>query len=173
MKIKNQSLDYFLDFIGIIASLFCAIHCVALYFLLTISTLGSFLWLNSVQLERSFIAFSIAIAAGSLLWSYFQKHRKPQALWLSVLGISLILSSHIGYGISNHWLTAFGGILLAAAHTLNWLFIQNKFQYANSNRLLWLLSLIVALLLTYELTQSKESSIESRRELLELVWEKQ
>lgn len=171
MKIKKESLEYTLDFIGILASLACAIHCLALPFVLTISALGNLMWLNTSQLEWSFIVFTILIAASSLLWSFFWKHRKSQVLWLAVLGVSLIIGNHIEHTVNDYWLTAFGGILLASAHALNWLFLQKKFRYAISKGQLLALSFTVMALLTYKFTKSEVPANKEPKELLELVWE--
>jgi len=169
MKIKKKLFENFLDFLGFFAALVCAIHCAALPLFLTISAFGSLIWLEYSQLEWSILAFSILLVAGSLLWSFFKKHQKYQALWIAILGIALIIRSHIGYRANDHWLTAFGGILLAAAHALNWLYFHNKLRYAITSRQLLVLSFVVMALLTYKFTHVEAAPVESRKEFLELV----
>ena len=167
-KIKSP-----LDLIGIIASLLCAIHCMALPLLMTISALGSFTYFSNPKLEWLIIGLSILIASSSLLWSFLRIHHRPQAIWIAILGISLIIGSHIGHGVHDYWLAAIGGVLLATAHAVNWRFLSKPSQFSVSLQNLWTLSFVVIALLTYKFTQQEEAIPKDREDFLELVWKKE
>lgn len=171
MKVKKKSLDNQLDFIGIIASLICAVHCVALPFVLTLSAFSGFLWLANPTLEWSFLGISFIVATSSLFWSYFQKHKSPQALWVAAIAAILLIASHIGYSGHAHWMTAFGGLLLAIAHAINWLLIYEKPPFPFFNWYWFIPTVLAIALFSSKLRKTDQQVMPSRRELLEVVWQ--
>lgn len=117
---KSKFISINADFAGFMASMLCAIHCAALPFVLTLGTLSNLAWLEHGLIEVVFITLSIVIASWSLLRSYFLHHRSMQAILLVAAGFAVIIGSRFVNGDGEHWLTMAGGLIIAAAHTLNW-----------------------------------------------------
>jgi len=173
---KDQNLTNKLDFIGITTSLLCAVHCLALPFLLTAGVLSGLLWLGSALVEWTFISLSLMIAGFSLLWSYLRQHRRSEPLWLGGIGCMLLIMSRLVEGADEHLLTGLGGILIAVAHFVNWLLTQNPSLSLHLDWKKW--RILVALLLLFCFMSIKstcdhrtDKAAKSRTEFLELVWQ--
>jgi hypothetical protein len=72
--------------------------------------------------ERVFIGISTVIAALSLLPAYFRQHGKIRTLVLFVLGIGLVVTSHLAF--EDHLAVQIpflliGAILITMAHLIN------------------------------------------------------
>jgi len=78
------------DWVGVTASLLCAVHCAALPFLLTLSALGGLAFLDSPILEYTMICLALGVAAYALTQSYRKDHRKKDPLYIALLGFALI-----------------------------------------------------------------------------------
>lgn len=109
------------DFIGFSASTLCAIHCLALPFVMTLSAMSGFQFLESPILEYSMLVIAITIAIRSLIPSY-QRHKRPQALGVFLLSLVLIIISRFFPEESAQELvfTVSGGFGFALAHVINW-----------------------------------------------------
>ena len=108
------------DWVGISASLLCAIHCAALPFLLTLSALGGLQFLDSPVLEFTMIFLALAVAAYALTHSYRKLHRKKDALYIALGGFAFIFLGQLPPLES--WealLSATGGVLVAVSHVVN------------------------------------------------------
>ena len=70
-----------LDAIESTASLCCAVHCVALPFVITILPLLGLGFLSSEKFELGMIVFSIGLASFSLCWGH-RIHKSRNALYL-------------------------------------------------------------------------------------------
>lgn len=99
----------------------CAIHCVAMPFVVGYLTYLGHGWVASESTELLLVGSAFLVAMGSLLPSYL-KHRNPAALALFALGLGLIAALHAaglnhgaGFGIA----MAVGGAMIAGAHWWN------------------------------------------------------
>ncbi|WP_188459881.1 MerC family mercury resistance protein [Marivirga lumbricoides] len=117
---RNRILNFPLDIFGILASLLCAIHCLALPILLSISSLAFLDFLANPWIEYSVIIISILIAFYSLLPAYKQ-HRKITPLIIVLTGFLLIAIGQSEFFIVPEFtFTSGGAICIALAHSINW-----------------------------------------------------
>jgi phosphate starvation-inducible membrane PsiE len=118
--VKTIFSQQLLDKVGFWASAGCALHCLALPFVITISAFSSLAFLNKPVVEESIIALSVFLGFGSMVPSYFRDHRKFSALYVLVLGFGLIGLSRIAeFEIWEIALTSAGATLVATAHIRN------------------------------------------------------
>lgn len=110
-----------LDRLGMVLSSACAVHCMAMPFVVgTLAYLGHG-WMASEEAELILFGTAFLIAMASLLPS-FLKHRNPAALLLFVLGAGVIGGVHytgFEHGAVAGLLMALGGSLIAFAHWKN------------------------------------------------------
>lgn len=127
MRKKNQFIGLHLDFIGFSASLLCAIHCMAVPFLVTLAPLARLHVFHASWLEYTVIFLSFCIGSISLVHGYQTHHQNGLALVILVAGFLLIGSGHL---FKTHWgellLTGSGGIVIATAHLINWRHIRQS-----------------------------------------------
>lgn len=83
-----------LDKAGITASWLCAVHCLALPFLIGVLPFVGLSFLLDETTERIFIGISVVLAAFSLLPAYFREHGKLRSIFLAAAGIGLIVLTH-------------------------------------------------------------------------------
>lgn len=110
------------DRVGATASFACAVHCVALPFVLALLPLVGLGFLAGHTFERIFVACAALLATASIVTG-FRRHRHPQALFLMVPGIVLLvcgvavdINSHIALHTAS---VVAGGVLVASAHVTN------------------------------------------------------
>ncbi len=109
------------DALGFIASMLCAVHCLALPFILTISTLSGLSFLANHTIEWVFIAISIVLATASLFPGYFKHHFNPIPLRIVAVGFAfLVVSRMLPHSNLEHVITGIGGLLIAFSHYKNW-----------------------------------------------------
>lgn len=110
-----------LDKIGMTTSILCAIHCLALPFLLTAGLISGLSWLNHHAVEWGLIIFAIIVAGMSFSNSYWYNHQSILPIFVAAVGCILLLSSRMIEGDLEHTITALGGLILAGAHYINWI----------------------------------------------------
>lgn len=125
-----------LDYTGATVSWVCAIHCLAMPFLITVLPLIGLNFLENELIEWILIGVSAIVSLLSLLPSYIYRHRKLGGILLFSLGFSLILVSHLVFEDETFFAVPFivlGTVLITSAHFINRRLCQNclKFQ-ANS-----------------------------------------
>ena len=108
-----------LDKIGITASIACAIHCAALPVIITSLPLLGLGFLANIWFEMGMISLSLIIGTYALLSSY-PKHKKALPILVLVGGFLCIGSGHLLIENMESILIPTGGILIAAAHLINW-----------------------------------------------------
>lgn len=111
-----------IDRVGATASLLCAVHCALLPFVLALLPLIGLEFLAGHTFERIFVACAALLASASILFAY-RRHRQPQALFLMLPGIALLLTG-IAIDIDAHLVVhticvVTGGALVASAHVTN------------------------------------------------------
>jgi hypothetical protein len=108
-----------LDRVGMFVSTACAVHCAALPVLLTVAGLG---WLGDERFEWSIILFSFAVASFRLFHSFFEQHRRRDALFLFLFGAAFILTAKselLEFNNAEAVLMTIGGCSIAFAHWRN------------------------------------------------------
>ncbi len=111
-----------LDKVGMTTSLLCAVHCLALPFLLSAGLISGVSWINHHLLEWCLIVLAILIAGKSFIHSYRHKHRSTLPMTMAAIAFVFLLTSRmIADEFAGHFLTAVGGVILAVGHYVNWL----------------------------------------------------
>ena len=108
-----------IDMVGTCVSQVCAVHCLTVPFLVMVLPLAGAGVLLGGSLEILFIMASVALATGSLCWS-FQRHRRWQVF--IVLGAALTMIAVGRFLASEPYELLFvfiGAVVLAAGHRLN------------------------------------------------------
>jgi hypothetical protein len=109
------------DKISIVASIACAIHCVALpIFFTTLPFLGADI-IENIWIELSTIAISLVIGGWSIVSSYIQYHRNKYILFGFFIGVSILILSNV---VNTEWIEIackiIGAAILITTHIYNW-----------------------------------------------------
>ena len=124
---KNRFVGLHLDFIGLSASLICALHCAALPLLLTMAPLAGLEVLENPWIDFSFIAVSFVIAISSLSHGYRKHHHRSMSLMVATIGFLLIAAGQLIHSEAMEIpLMVSGGSMVAIAHLINWRHIQQS-----------------------------------------------
>ncbi|BDD66169.1 membrane protein [Sphingobium sp. TA15] len=105
---------------GIIISSACLVHCLALPLAIALlpaiaSSLPSDSWVHPVL-----IGLALPVTGGAL-WRGYRTHLRAVPALLGALGLGFIASALFARGgLAEPALTVFGGLLVSAAHILNW-----------------------------------------------------
>jgi len=124
MQLKFQTLksNGFLDKTGATISWVCAVHCLAMPFVISFLPLLGIAFLAHEGIEYIIIGISIVIALVSLLPAYFKQHRKIRTLLLYVSGICFVIFADILFEESLSAKIIFvliGASLVSSAHFIN------------------------------------------------------
>ena len=123
--VKTNTIEVF-DKVGSAASIACAIHCLAMPFVITVMPLVGLSFFASEQAEWMLFAASALIATFNLCWGY-RKHKSRKALTMAVIGLTLLTIGRLLDHHSQHhggfdWYVLFlvaGGFWVAASHWIN------------------------------------------------------
>ena len=119
----SWSFSRWVDSLGSVGAVLCAVHCALLPFALVLLPIVGFGILASPAFETGFVLFATALAVASL-WNGYLRHRAYRALAVLVPGlvalwagvfITPIHESAIVHGL----MMSVGGVLVAAAHLVN------------------------------------------------------
>lgn len=91
MKINESTLDR----LGMLASLACAVECVALPVILAATPLAGLSMLAGERWEWAFVVAALGIGLLSLCHGYIKHHRRRRVLALFSVGISLMLLTRL------------------------------------------------------------------------------
>lgn len=108
-----------LDTAGMWASALCALHCLFLPVLLSVSAFSGLLILEDPMLENGLLVFSFILGTASLFPSYLNHHKNEKAIVVLMSGFLLIGFSRFTEGFSESLITATGAMLVAFAHYIN------------------------------------------------------
>lgn len=115
-----------IDAFGFTASVLCAIHCMAVPVLLTVSTWGWLEILNDPSIEMTVVVTSALLAIISIVPSYFRHHRSLKAIVLVASGFALIAVGRLQTDrIAEILFTSIGAAVVGSAHYLNWRLYRN------------------------------------------------
>jgi len=118
MKVFKHSIN--LDRVGITASTLCAIHCMALPFLLSMLPMWGLGFLADRKVEVMMILTSMVLGIWSLGKSYKRDHQKLMPIVLLAFGFAMIAAGHFsGIEILEPIFIPLGGFTIAAAHVWN------------------------------------------------------
>jgi uncharacterized membrane protein YhaH (DUF805 family) len=116
-----QKLSPRLDNVGITASILCAIHCAAIPVLFTSLPLIGLGFLANACVEWGMIIFALLIGFYSIGLSYRRVHHRPVPVIMLLLGFVIIMAGHaFAAGKTEAFIVPVGGILIAAAHFVNY-----------------------------------------------------
>ncbi len=114
-----------LDIVGMVLSLACALHCLAVPLLLMFGAFTGLHFLADPAIEHTVIFGSIIIAGLSLIPHYFH-HRRKEVLVTATTGFALIFIGHFfGLAWLHGLLVAAGGAAVAVSHLLNWRYCRD------------------------------------------------
>jgi hypothetical protein len=128
---KNRmiSWQYFLDRTGMWTSALCAVHCIVVPALISMSAFSSLAFLHNEYMENVVLAISATIAASSLIPSYIKHHRKGLPIVILLFGFCLMGMSRLLVELDESVMTSLGAALVAVAHLLNFRYCK-KFHQA-------------------------------------------
>jgi len=110
-----------LDRIGVTASTLCAVHCALVPIFITALPLLGLEFLANEWVEISMIIVSAILGTLSLSLSYRKQHHKLLPFIVLIAGFLLIGTGHFsGLHKLEPILIPIGGIIVAAAHVVNW-----------------------------------------------------
>jgi len=114
-----------LDGVGFIASLLCAIHCVAMPFAISFLPLLGWELLANPAIETGITFFSMCISVSSFIPSYKKSHHNWSPILLLIIGLSIIFCTHLfGPEELEFIFIPIGGVLISLAHYINWKLIK-------------------------------------------------
>ncbi len=113
----------FVDRVGALGSLLCAVHCALLPLAIALAPSLGLGLLASAGFETAFLAFATVLALVSLIQGY-RRHRAYRAMMFLAPGLLIMWSSQwlpgLGHeGIAHAVLMTVGGTLIGVAHILN------------------------------------------------------
>jgi hypothetical protein len=117
------SLSRWVDSLGSVGALLCAVHCALLPVALVLLPMVGFGILASPAFERGFVLFATGLAVASL-WNGHLRHRRYRAMAVLAPGLAAlwagILVPAIHHSLLVHALAmSIGGTLVAVAHLVN------------------------------------------------------
>ncbi len=144
---KTFFIDSRLDFVGFSASLLCAVHCLALPFLISILPFLGLGFLANPRIEYMIIILSFLLAVLAMIHGFKNHHQKLLPIFVITLGFIIIAIGLIcGHGhawefietagpialkeIKNehssieHLVTPIGAMIVSLGHYTNWLYIK-------------------------------------------------
>lgn len=105
------------DFVGSMAALICAVHCMAFPLFLSLGLISS--THHNHAFDFIFFAFGVGIALYVLVKDYFKKHKNAQPSIIAIIGFVVLF-----FGIQSHgqlfYLSVTGGLMVTASHYINW-----------------------------------------------------
>ena len=110
-----------LDFVGVLSAAICAVHCLAVPFLLAFGALGKNTHWVSHQFEMVFFITSLAIASFIILKNIIrEKDKKDLVLFLIGLFFLTLSFSNHSHNTADIIYALIGGASLCLAHIRNW-----------------------------------------------------
>lgn len=112
-----------LDRIGACASTLCAVHCLLTALALGLASMGWLGFLGHPVLEAAFLGVAVAVGLAAAIHG-LKRHGSFRPALLFLLGLTLILVAHFGFGHEGHTivsgiLSALGGLSLVLFHLVN------------------------------------------------------
>ena len=120
---SRWSLSRWVDSLGSVGALLCAVHCALLPFALVLLPMVGFGILASPAFERGFVLFATALAVASL-WNGHLRHRRYRAMAILLPGLALLWAGILVPSVHeaaflHAGAMSVGGALVAIAHLVN------------------------------------------------------
>ena len=116
---NSQAIHSKLDSFGACVSFACAVHCIAVPFVITLLPLIGLGFMADHNFEAGMLVFAVILAAASLCWGTRVHKKSKVLLFLLAAGILFAVGFFAFEGLK-HWLfIAFGGSCLATGHIVN------------------------------------------------------
>lgn len=122
MRITSR--QYLLDKTGMWTSALCAIHCMAVPALVSMSAFSHWTFLQNEHLESAALAIGAVLAISSLLPTYIKHHKNLLPIVVLLAGFILLALSRFVVNVSESIMTSSGAMLVASAHFLNYRFCK-------------------------------------------------
>ena len=119
--------QYLLDKTGMWTSALCAVHCIAVPVILSMSAFSSWAFLHNdyvENVENAVLTISAVIAVSSLVPSYLKHHRRVVPISILLSGFLLIGLSRFKVDVNESVLVFSGATLVASAHFFNYRFCK-------------------------------------------------
>jgi hypothetical protein len=111
-----------LDLVGFSASAICALHCLALPFILMFTSFGASPFVHHHMFENVIFVISAAVGTSALIPSYRNHHRRLLPLLLFLGGFASVLIGRTLFSqvLVEVFFTVPGAIMISIAHLFNW-----------------------------------------------------
>jgi hypothetical protein len=113
-----------LDKTGMWTSALCAIHCMAVPALVSMSAFSHWTFLHDERLEGVALVVGAILAISSLLPAYSKHHKNLLPIVVLLAGLILLALSRFLVNVSESIMTSSGATLVASAHFLNYRFCK-------------------------------------------------
>jgi len=118
IKASQSSTLSVVDRVGATVSFACAVHCVAMPFLLSVLPLLGLSVIAHETFERCMLVVALVFAVTSSCWG-LRIHRSGKIAALFFIAIALLGFSRVCAGITHGLVLGLGGLTLSAGHFLN------------------------------------------------------
>ena len=111
--------QYLLDKTGIWMSALCAVHCLVLPVLLSMSVFSGLAFMENERIENMVLIISAVVGAASLIPAALRHHRKFTPIFLLLCGFLMIAFGKFLFHEFESVLTSSGAGLVALSHYVN------------------------------------------------------
>ncbi len=116
-----------LDALGFSASAICAVHCLAMPFVITLLPVIGLSFLAHPAFEASLIVSGLIIGALSLSHGYLKHHHNLLPILVLSAGFGMIAIGHLEtFETYEFLIVSFGASLVATAHILNYRLMKHE-----------------------------------------------
>jgi hypothetical protein len=109
-----------LDKAGMLTSALCAVHCILLPILITMSAFSGLVIFSNPTAENIIFGVSVLLGSSSLFPSYFKHHRNLYPILVLLSGFFVIGLSRFTVNVDESVLVSLGAALVASAHFFNY-----------------------------------------------------
>ena len=115
-----------LDMLGMGTSLICAVHCLAIPFLISFAASAGLEFLQHSFFEVTIFGLAAIFIIGSLLPGLIRHHKNSIPLIFGLIGLSFVFANHEWLQHKAYWLSFTGAVMITYAHYKN-LQLNKKF----------------------------------------------
>jgi hypothetical protein len=126
LKKRIMSRQYVLDKTGMWTSTLCAIHCIVVPIIVSMSAFSSWAFLHDERIENAVLILSAIIAVTSLVPSFIKHHRRLLPILILLMGFSLIGLSRLVTEVHESIFASSGAALVAVSHFLNYRYCKKS-----------------------------------------------
>ena len=108
-----------MDVLGMGTSIICALHCMAIPFLITFAASTGLEFLQHSLFESVIFGMAALFILASLLPSFLKQHKNAWPLFLGIAGLGFVFINHEWLQHQAYWLSFLGAIMITTAHYKN------------------------------------------------------